>query len=168
MACSECGNSYPIVNKRYNLCSKCNRIRLDNQSSKKARDIRKKIVKEKDAPDLYIEKAKLYEEIASEREWRCSGCGSPSHLSHSHIISVKKRKDLELVKENIVYDCLSMGEKEGCHDKWESGNIQKMMEVENFEERMEYIRKIDKKYYNLLITKLNAIKGIRSKASRHK
>lgn len=161
--CSNCNKIKPIVNKKHHLCPECNRERLDAQSSKKqAKKIRKKIREERGNPNDYSIRAKLYEEIASEREWVCSGCGKRDHLSHSHIISVKKRKDLEFVKENIVYDCMSMGEQEGCHDKWESGNIKKMMEVVNFNERISYIRKTDESYFNLLMTKVNALNNTNS------
>ena len=32
--CSKCGNRAPIVNKKYNLCPRCNRKRLDEQKGK--------------------------------------------------------------------------------------------------------------------------------------
>lgn len=100
---------------------------------------------------------KVYEEIGKERIHVCSGCGIKYNLSHSHIISRSKRKDLELEKENIVYDCLGTLEKKGCHSKWESGNIEEMMALNNFEERLLYISKVDRRYFYYLLFKIEKV-----------
>lgn len=75
----------------------------------------------------------------------CSGCGRGDEwLDRSHILSVKQRKDLELVEENIDLLCRS------CHEKWESGNIVKMMSLNCWNRYIEYIRMNDEqKFYKL-------------------
>ena len=77
--------------------------------------------------------------------YQCSGCGRGDEwLDRSHILSVKQRKDLELVEENIDLLCRS------CHEKWESGNIVKMMSLNCWSRYIEYIRMNDEqKFYKL-------------------
>lgn len=83
-----------------------------------------------------------YQEIALERPHRCSGCDGSQFLSHSHLIPRSWRKDLECVKENIVYHCLDMAK--GCHTKWEGMNAPLL---KDFEQNMEYILTADSTYF---------------------
>jgi hypothetical protein len=84
-----------------------------------------------------------YKQIADERPHVCTGCGTGQNLSHSHLIPRSKRKDLEKVKENITYHCLSVGGV-GCHEKYDS---MRLIELKDFESNMKYIYKADKEFY---------------------
>ena len=101
--------------------------------------------------EIEIKKQKVYGEIANEREHKCSGCGTTERLSHSHIIPISIRRDLETTKRNIVYDCF--GDSTSCHYIWEHGTMEEKKALLDFKERMEYIKKIDFKYYSLLWAK---------------
>jgi 5-methylcytosine-specific restriction endonuclease McrA len=104
---------------------------------------------------------KTYEQIDQSREHVCSGCGRRDvPLSHSHIIPISRRPDLEADPDNIVYDCLSIGGREGCHEKCEGRNIRKMSELMDFSKRIEYIKSIDLIYYQLVILKFDNTKSI--------
>ena len=95
----------------------------------------------------------IYIEIANERAAYCEGCGrSDVPLSHSHIIPRSRRKDLICEKNNIQYLCLSMGDRKGCHDLWESRDKNKLL---CYHKNLEYILLTDTEYY-FLITELNA------------
>ena len=96
------------------------------------------------------ELVKVYTEIANERLFICTGCRRSGHsvpLSHSHLIPRSRRADLVLDKKNITYHCLSMGERKGCHDIWESKNRDSLLD---YWVNMEYIKKVDEEYYYLI------------------
>ena len=106
-----------------------------NKISKKQKDINKEL-------------KKVYKEIEMERGHYCSGCGrSDVPLSHSHIIPRSRRKDLITSKTNIQYLCLSMGERRGCHEMWESSERYKLL---CYHKNMEYILETDTEYYFLI------------------
>ena len=92
---------------------------------------------------------KVYKEIAQERAAYCEGCGrSDVPLSHSHIIPRSRRGDLVCIKDNIQYLCLSMGERKGCHEKWESREKDQLL---CYHKNLEYILEEDTEYYLSLI-----------------
>ena len=98
---------------------------------------------------------KVYAEIAFERGHYCEGCGRTEAavpLSHSHIIPRSRRSDLICNKDNIQYLCLSIGNRRGCHEIWESRNKTKLL---CYHKNLEYILEVDTEYY-FLITELNA------------
>lgn len=96
---------------------------------------------------------KVYNDIAQERGHYCTGCGrSDVPLSHSHLIPRSRRADLITDKRNITYHCLSIGEREGCHDIWEGQERYKLLD---YHKNIEYILEVDTEYY-FLITELNA------------
>ena len=96
---------------------------------------------------------KVYKQIAEDRGHYCTGCGRGDiALSHSHIIPRSRRFDLVCDKKNIQYLCLSMGERKGCHEIWESRNKDKLL---CYHKNLEYILEVDTEYY-FLITELNA------------
>ena len=106
---------------------------------KKISDIQKKI---------NIELKKVYKDIELERGHYCSGCGrSDVPLSHSHIIPRSRRRDLITDKNNIQYLCLSMGERRGCHELWESKNKTKLL---CYHKNIEYVLEKDTEYYFLI------------------
>ena len=90
----------------------------------------------------------VYNEIASERGHYCNGCGrSDVPLSHSHVIPRSRRKDLVTSKDNIQYLCLSIGERTGCHQLWESKQRTKLL---CYHSNMQYILEVDTEYYFLI------------------
>ena len=98
---------------------------------------------------------KVYAEIAFERGHYCEGCGRTEGdvpLSHSHIIPRSRRSDLICNKDNIQYLCLSIGNRRGCHELWESRDKTKLL---CYHKNLEYILEEDTEYY-FLITELNA------------
>ena len=108
--------------------------------SDKQREINKKI-------------RRAYKEIAMERGHYCTGCGRADvPLSHSHLIPRSRRADLSHDKANITYHCLSMGERKGCHEIWESRDRDKLLD---YHKNLEYILELDTEYY-FIITELNA------------
>ena len=97
---------------------------------------------------------KIYHQILLERN-SCSGCGKHGNavpLSFSHIIPRSRRSDLVTDRNNITLHCLSIGERKGCHEKWESAKERK--ELLDYLNNLDYIRDVDKEYY-YLITELN-------------
>ena len=98
---------------------------------------------------------KVYSEINFERGHYCEGCGRTEAavpLSHSHIIPRSRRTDLICSKKNIQYLCLSIGNRRGCHEIWESRDKTKLL---CYHKNLEYILEADTEYY-FLITELNA------------
>ena len=96
---------------------------------------------------------RAYKEIALERGHYCSGCGRADvPLSHSHLIPRSRRADLSFDKANITYHCLSIGERKGCHEIWESINRDTLLD---YHKNLEYILEMDIEYY-FIITELNA------------
>ena len=91
---------------------------------------------------------KIYKEISLERPHYCTGCGQSNvPLSHSHLIPRSRRPDLTTDKNNITYHCLSIGERRGCHDIWESNERYKLLD---YHRNMEYILEVDTEYYFLI------------------
>jgi 5-methylcytosine-specific restriction endonuclease McrA len=96
---------------------------------------------------------KIYNEILLERN-TCSGCGKHGNavpLSFSHIIPRSRRGDLITDRRNITLHCLSMGERKGCHEIWESRDRDKLLD---YFSNLAYIKEVDKEYY-YIITELN-------------
>tara|TARA_R100000231_G_scaffold129975_1_gene101522 strand:- start:509 stop:844 length:336 start_codon:yes stop_codon:yes gene_type:complete len=91
---------------------------------------------------------KVCKEIALEREHCCTGCGRYDvPLSNSHLIPRSRRPDLIADKNNITYHCLSIGERQGCHEIWESKEKYKLLD---YGKNLEYIAKVDEEYYNII------------------
>ena len=98
---------------------------------------------------------RAYKEIALERGHYCTGCGRADgdvSLSHSHLIPRSRRTDLSFDKANITYHCLSIGERKGCHEIWESRDRDTLLD---YHKNLEYILEMDIEYY-FIITELNA------------
>ena len=96
---------------------------------------------------------KIYHEILLERN-TCSGCGKHGNavpLSFSHIIPRSRRGDLVTDRRNITLHCLSMGERKGCHEIWESIERHKLLD---YFTNLAYIKEVDQEYY-YIITELN-------------
>lgn len=96
---------------------------------------------------------KIYSEILLERN-TCSGCGQHGNavpLSFSHIIPRSRRGDLVTDRRNITLHCLSIGERKGCHEIWESRDKDKLLD---YFSNLAYIKEVDQEYY-YIITELN-------------
>lgn len=169
--CSSCKQSKPVVNKKYILCDDCNYMRLHDGKSKVEVMREKASTQIAKAPKIYqfknkkqlssrqrtqkqqvVDKAlqSLKESIRldakQDGEYYCKGCGrSEKHLDCSHILSVKHRKDLELVRENINLFCRT------CHIDWESNDIVKMLKLHSFEKDLQYMKENDPGRYNKLL-----------------
>lgn len=174
----DCNNNF-IYNKKYGLCELHNWLRVHKGKTEKDFYNRyvygqnKKLIiniNKKDNSDYFLKKTKLknfsnknlinynkkkksYNEIDLEREQICEGCGNNLFLSRSHLISVKERKDLEDDKNNIRIYCMQRKDgSKGCHQRWES-NLENKKTLLDFEENMEYIKKMDIKIYNKILLK---------------
>lgn len=182
--CSECNEEKPIFNKKYYLCCDCNYKRLHGESYKEKQKRKqkqifksvtiankipkrnKKILKQQtNKQKKYEEKLrKEYEKFDSEKiansEWYCTGCGIGKYLSHSHILrqswcKSNGREDLCYpFSGNVVLHCLSVGNKRGCHEKWESGVIKWMLELNDFWDNLKFIRSVSEKEYQKIYQKL--------------
>jgi hypothetical protein len=149
--CSMCGRMRPIVNKKYTCCDKCNHFRLNANKPKPAPKIKKTRPHSKSREQAEIDKQLrlVYEEIAREREHVCTGCGTTRNLSHSHLISRGKRRDLICNKQNIKYHCLSTPDRVGCHQIWESDAERRIL-MNDYEENMVIIKELDPQEYEML------------------
>lgn len=169
MNCSKCNKAKPIVNKSKWLCDDCNFERLHNGVSraqvykeraserveaKVPRTIRAKFkpVKQQTSTEAEIKrklhslKSLIEQKAIDGGVHYCWGCGRIEiSYDKSHILSVKQRKDLELDEDNINLFCRT------CHEKWESGDIQKMIVLNSFESDLLYIQKHDSKRYNKIL-----------------
>ena len=57
---------------------------------------------------------RIYQEMAEDMPHYCTGCGrSDVPLSHSHIIPVSRRKDLQLIKKKI--NAVRLSQKSGIY-----------------------------------------------------
>lgn len=83
---------------------------------------------------------KVYEMIDNDREHICTGCGIGKNLSHSHIIS-RKRKEFMCDPDNITYHCLPIDGCNGCSSKWE--NVGERVNLNDYDKNMEYIKSVD-------------------------
>ena len=81
-------------------------------------------------------------------EYFCKGCGHTGVLDCSHILSVGKYKHLELVKENIQLLCRH------CHLIWESGSIDKQLNLHCFNDNLIFISNQDILAYNKFNTRV--------------
>ena len=159
--CRGCQYNKPIVNRKHGLCDSCNRDRLHpEQGSYLTNRLQQRValLKKVRAPKQISEKQKLlnvtikdtYRIMACNRLHICTGCGTTQRLSHSHLIPRSRRKDLEAAIDNLTYHCLSIGEIKGCHDIWEHGTLQQKSQLNDFTDNMQYIKRIDPEYYELV------------------
>ena len=160
--CKGCSQEKLIVNKTHKLCTDCNRKRLDTNSGGRQKErkqllakttfkasqiplktnkkMNQKSSKQKKIDSAYSETLK----ILAKREYICTGCGATDGLTPSHLVPRGVRRDLVAVARNVTWHCLT------CHPIWESP---RRMELNDYVENMEIVRRLDEKYYNLLIMK---------------
>ena len=101
---------------------------------------------------IQAEYKKVCEDIYIERPHKCEACGLPTErLDFSHVIRRSRNASLVADKQNIRLHCRS------CHDKWDSGNVEKMMECRDFDENINYIYEKARDLFGLLSLKADAI-----------
>ena len=145
LKCKVCGSPY-VVNRTHKLCHIHNQERLHGEDWKKRLKRRIKPISEKKKKVL-DKKNKVYEEMDSKWNGRCTGCKEAIPCSHSHIIPVSEAPELECEEENITHHCFD------CHSKWETHNIEVMVGLYDFRENMAYIKRVRPLYYNRLMNK---------------
>ena len=94
-----------------------------------------------------IELKEVYQEIYDTRPHRCTGCGTYSQLTHSHLIPRSRSRELVTDPNNINYHCIS------CHKKWENGVL--AHEMTDFNRNMKYIKAVDEEYFHIREAKLD-------------
>lgn len=100
-------------------------------------------------------KIAIYKKIDSEREAYCEGCGRTNvPLSHSHLVAESWNSDLAAVEENIRLHCLDWTDSIGCHTLWENCDRETIEQMNDFEENMELVKKLDNTYYNKLMVQI--------------
>lgn len=171
--CIECGSKY-IVNKKYKLCERHNKERLqmqilqvqgkeNNKSTKRNKFKREnKFCCSNGELVTQAEINKRYKEVCSqidlERERYCEATGRTDlPLSHSHTISQRRCKHLrktELIwdKDNIFLE--SMGTSDSGHVTWDHGNLDDKKKLFNFERKLAYIKIHDQETYQKIINEL--------------
>lgn len=104
--------------------------------------------KEKDI-ELKAIKEQIRQEAKNTGQYYCVGCGlSNVKLDCSHIIPIKQREDLRLIKSNISLLC------HFCHCKHESHIIEQRLELNCFIDDMHFIFENDSERFNKLLFKL--------------
>jgi hypothetical protein len=173
-ACKGCNNTHYIQNKKHHLCSEC--VYRKNHDGRSRQDIYKEradnaivIKDEKHLKHVMKRFTKKQKEINAKylltcikmdnnSEPICSGClrhqGGDIKLSHSHIISRNDCKGIgreELIYDanNLRYHCMTFGNHEGCHQKWESPVKRHLLA--DYEKNMEYIKSVSEEMYNKYI-----------------
>ncbi len=104
--------------------------------------------------------SETYFKIDQERQPVCQGCGQFRALSHSHIISQARCKQLhktELIwhPENIQFHCFN--DSCTCHEKWEGGQPLVIVKMLDFERNMLWLEQHDPETYNKLIVKFDYV-----------
>lgn len=180
--CSACGERRYIVNRKHMCCGECNKIRIHGadaikekkekylQSMRKVKNsnkIKQKSSKQMSIDDSYKDvKMELINEAQENETYYCRGCGNPANLSLSHLIRRSRRPDLTDVKENMTFHCLvRQDDSTGCHDMWET--MEHMIELEDFDDNMSIVRRLDPEYYWIIVNKLREM-GYEINVDSHK
>lgn len=146
------------------MCQVCNQKRLNEGKEKKVYQLKRTPLKPKKNYQLkrspvnkvskkqkaVLEELKEVYNSLKKPGMRCTGCGTDKFLSPSHIIPRSRRPDLTTDPKNITWHCMSMGERRGCHDIWESRDKAQLLD---YDQNMAYIKEVDIDYYNLLMMK---------------
>lgn len=91
-------------------------------------------------------KHKAYDILAETQPHLCTGCGTGSNLTHSHLVPTGQNKKLEAVVSNITYHCVD------CHTKWEH-DLEGRKTMLDYQENMYKIQVLDPAYYALVVNK---------------
>ena len=182
--CNNCNKLKYIVNRKNMQCQDCNHFRLHNETIQETQNRKSKQYQEKaklKVPKVQTTPKKIYKlkqstskqsllnqklsEVKNEIEMEaiqndmyfCQGCGKGGGLDKSHILSIRQRKDLELIKENIDLLCRD------CHMDWESSDILKILKLDCLERYFEYIEREDSETLMKLVVKLDEFLMLASK-----
>tara|TARA_R110000765_G_scaffold20317_1_gene52805 strand:- start:24134 stop:24703 length:570 start_codon:yes stop_codon:yes gene_type:complete len=167
--CDVCKNSRYIVNRKHMCCAQCNTLRIngaDSIAKKKEGYIQSmrsvensnKISQKSNRQSIkdqsyHSAKLKYVDRLKDEDKYVCTGCGNPNAPSLSHLIRRSRRGDLVDVEENMTIHCLVRQDgSEGCHGMWE--DITQMYLLDDFDDNMTAVRKMDIEYYWLVVGKL--------------
>jgi len=184
--CSKCCRETYIENRTRMLCTDCNFLRRkgvtkqsyeamkaieyqkrsqEKQSKKPVKQAKSYTFKVTDKQKTTKEelnklKERIRQKARDEDMYYCWGCGDGSQsLDCSHILSVKQRKDLELVEENINLFC-----REKCHMGWESGDPKRIVVLQTFEKDFHYLFVNDsEKFWKLYFKIEEWVKGLEEK-----
>jgi hypothetical protein len=131
-----------------NSCKLCNEIFKPKKEPKLLQRSKTPIKKvSKSQGIINTAKAKQMKGFKEEREGWCSGCGTPSLLTNSHLVPVGQNKNLELNKLNQVWHCVDK-----CHYTFEHLR-QERKKMLDYASNMEKIKELDLVYYNLIVGK---------------
>lgn len=100
-------------------------------------------------PHAYTNKElhEVYDQIALERPHKCDECYTGERLSHSHLAPKAHFQKLAILKENIVYHCMTMGDIVGCHDLYEGMQVAKMKNFEKYYRFLHAYSEETRKYF---------------------
>lgn len=120
----------------------------DVVTPKKKTDKAKK--QERVSVQLSALKKEIRQEAIDNDEYYCQGCLKyHSVLDCSHILSVGRFKQYELIKQNLQLLCRT------CHLIWESGRILKQLTLHCFWDNINFIKTLEEGEYNKFIIKIN-------------
>lgn len=88
-------------------------------------------------------KKKAYEYMKKNKAQVCTGCGTTENLTHSHLIPISQRKDLEANLVNLTYHCMD------CHTIWEHDKEERK-KLLDYDVNMLRIKQLDEGYFNLI------------------
>lgn len=91
-------------------------------------------------------KHKAYDLLKESIPHFCTGCGTGSNLTHSHLVPTGQNKKLEAVVSNITYHCVD------CHHTYEH-DIEGRKSMLDYQENMHKISILDPAYYALISLK---------------
>lgn len=176
--CEKCGSKY-VVNKKYKLCARHNFERTHEgktqqqvysersqgkDKKKKSKSLSSVSTKNRyrcsdgtlvSQVEINRNLRQVYKFIDSSRERCCQGCNNYTKpLSHSHIISVARCKELgkaELIydEDNLEIECFGAPSSNPteCHNIWESGDLEIKKSLLNFNRKLQYIKINDPETY---------------------
>lgn len=86
-----------------------------------------------------------------------SGGNAVRPWGHAHNLSVGQYPKFQLIPGNVAPRCQDFGNYKGCHEKLDSGNIVKIMSLNDFKELLEYRRLNCPEAYNLWLIKMEEL-----------
>lgn len=146
--CKNCGNTKPIVNIKYCLCSECNKLRLNAESSKPIKTSAKHKKTSLKRLETLKKDKETYFEVFQLKESVCEGCGRPlSNVfeqggqiidiwQYSHILSKGSFPQLRHNPKNFNRLCFK------CHQIWEFGGEEGRKVLSCYDKNQEIISEL--------------------------